>query len=107
MVAHGGILKVWLAHLMFTSMAGLDTAAQFAAYRGFTKLGWWDNTGLVPLTFSCAHGWQWLMTDIQHLEPEYLSFMPIPVPRPAPDTGAEYLGEEDRWAIVGAPSGHP
>jgi hypothetical protein len=33
------------------------------------------------------------MTDIQHLEPEYLSFMPVPVPRPAPDTGAEYLGE--------------
>jgi broad specificity phosphatase PhoE len=93
-VAHGGILKVWLAHLMFTSVAGLDTAAQLSAYRGFTKLGWWDNTGLVPLTFSRREGWRWLMTDIQHLDPEYLSFMPVPAAKPAPDTGAEYLGEE-------------
>lgn len=94
-VAHGGILKVWLAHLMFTSVPGLDTPAQLSAYRGFTKLGWWDNTGLVPLTFNGQQGWRWLMTDIQHLEPEYLSFMPVPVPQPARDTGAEYLGEED------------
>jgi broad specificity phosphatase PhoE len=92
-VAHGGILKVWLAHLMFTSVGGLDTSAQLAAYRGFTKLGWWDNTGLVPLMFSRQQRWRWLMTDIQHLEPEYLSFMPVPVARPAPDTGAEYLGK--------------
>lgn len=92
-VAHGGILKVWLAHLMFTSVGGLDTPAQLSAYRGFTKLGWWDNTGMVPLMFSRPHDWRWLMTDIQHLEPEYLSFMPVPVPRPA-DTGAEYLGED-------------
>ena len=92
-VAHGGILKVWLAHLMFTSVTGLDTPAQLSAYRGFTKLGWWDNTGLVPLMLSRREGWRWLMTDIQHLDPEYLSFMPVPVPRPAPDTGAEYLGE--------------
>lgn len=93
-VAHGGILKVWLAHLMFTSVTGLDTPAQLSAYRGFTKLGWWDNTGLVPLTFSRREGWRWLMTDIAHLEPEYLSFMPVPVSAAAPDTGAEYLGEE-------------
>jgi broad specificity phosphatase PhoE len=93
-VAHGGILKVWLAHLMFTSVAGLDTPAQLSAYRGFTKLGWWDNTGLVPLTFDRQHGWRWLMTDIQHLQPEYLSYMPVPIPSPAPDTGAEYLGNE-------------
>ena len=92
-VAHGGILKVWLAHLMFTSVPGLDTPAQMTAYRGFTRLGWWDNTGLVPLTFSPQAGWQWLMTDIQHLEPEYLSFMPVPALAAAPDTGAEYLGE--------------
>lgn len=94
-VAHGGILKVWLAHLMFTSVAGLDTSAQLSAYRGFTRMGWWDNTGLVPLMYSREQGWRWLMTDIQHLEPEYLSFMPVPAPRPAPDTGAEYLGEEE------------
>jgi len=93
-VAHGGILKVWLAHLMFTSVAGLDTAAQLAAYRGFTRLGWWDNTGVISLNFSRARGWQWLMTDIEHLSPEYLSFMPVPVPTAAPDTGAEYLGQE-------------
>lgn len=93
-VAHGGILKVWLAHLMFTSVHGLDTPAQLSAYRGFTKLGWWDNTGMVPLMFDRRHGWKWLMTDIQHLEPEYLSFMPVLVPATAPDTGSEYLGEE-------------
>lgn len=92
-VAHGGILKVWLAHLMFTSGADLDTPAQLSAYRGFTRLGWWDNTGMVPLMFSRRQGWQWLMTDVQHLDPEYLSFMPAPVPTPAQDTGAEYLGE--------------
>jgi len=43
------------------------------------------------------HGWQWLMTDIQHLHPEFLSFMPAPAPAEpvtAPDTGAEYLGRE-------------
>jgi broad specificity phosphatase PhoE len=93
-VAHGGILKVWLAHLMFTSVEGLDTAAQLAAYRGFTRLGWWDNTGVVSLRFSPGEGWMWLMTDIQHLEPEYLSFMP-PETRPpevVPDTGGQYLG---------------
>lgn len=94
-VAHGGILKVWLAHLMFTSVRGLDTPAQLSAYRGFTRMGWWDNTGLLSLMFSREQGWRWLMTDIQHLEPEYLSFMSVPAPQPAPDTGAEYLGEED------------
>jgi broad specificity phosphatase PhoE len=94
-VAHGGILKVWLAHLMFTAISGLDTSAQLAAYRGFTRLGWWDNTGVVSMRFSPRQGWMWLMTDIQHLEPEYLSFMPS-VPRAAaPDTGAEYLGADD------------
>jgi len=37
------------------------------------------------------------MTDIQHLEPDYFSFMPS-TPRTAvahPDTGAEYLGGDD------------
>jgi broad specificity phosphatase PhoE len=96
-VAHGGILKVWLAHLMFTAVAGFDTADQLAAYRGFTRLGWWDNTGVLSLRFRPDQGWLWLMTDIQHLEPDYFSFMPI-VPKvavSAPDTGAEYLGRED------------
>ena len=95
-VSHGGILKVWLAHLMFTSVAGLDTPAQLAAYRGFTQLGWWDNTGAISLMLDRRHGWRWLMTDIQHLGPEYLSFMPsvVPVAEPTPDTGAEYLGDE-------------
>ena len=97
-VAHGGILKVWLAHLMFTAVPGLDTPAQIAAYRGFTRLGWWDNTGLLSLRFSPDQGWLWLMTDIEHLEPEYLSFMPSrPVPaQPAPDVAAEYLGGTGR-----------
>jgi broad specificity phosphatase PhoE len=93
-VAHGGINKVWLAHLMFTAVAGLDTPTQLAAYRGFTRLGWWDNTGVVSLNFSRQQGWMWLMTDIQHLQPEYFSFMPSG-PRVAashPDAGAEYLG---------------
>jgi broad specificity phosphatase PhoE len=96
-VAHGGILKVWLAHLMFTAVAGFDTADQLAAYRGFTRLGWWDNTGVLSLRFRPDHGWLWLMTDIQHLEPDFFSFMPA-VPRvavSAPDAGAEYLGHED------------
>jgi broad specificity phosphatase PhoE len=93
-VAHGGILKVWLAHLMFTTVAGLDTPEQLAAYRGFTKLGWWDNTGVLSFRFSRRQGWLWLMTDIQHLEPEYLSFMPIGprLAKSAPDAGAGYLG---------------
>jgi broad specificity phosphatase PhoE len=93
-VAHGGINKVWLAHLMFTAVAGLDTPTQLAAYRGFTRLGWWDNTGVISLRFSPQQGWLWLMTDIQHLQPEYFSFMPS-APRAAesaPDAGAEYLG---------------
>jgi broad specificity phosphatase PhoE len=97
-VSHGGILKVWLAHLMFTAVAGLDTPEhQLASYRGFTRLGWWDNTGVVSLRFSRDTGWLWLMTDIQHLEPDYFSFMPS-APRmaaSAPDAGAEYLGGED------------
>jgi broad specificity phosphatase PhoE len=97
-VAHGGILKVWLAHLMFTAVAGLDTPEhQLASYRGFTRLGWWDNTGVLSLRFSRETGWLWLMTDIQHLEPDYFSFMPS-APRmaaSAPDAGAEYLGGED------------
>jgi hypothetical protein len=96
-VSHGGILKVWVAHLMFTAVAGLDTADQLAAYRGFTRLGWWDNTGVLSLRFSRDQGWMWLMTDIQHLQPEYFSFMPSGprVAASAPDTGAEYLGGED------------
>jgi broad specificity phosphatase PhoE len=96
-VAHGGILKVWLAHLMFTAIRGLDTSQQLSAYRGFTRLGWWDNTGVLSLRFNPDQGWLWLMTDIQHLEPDYFSFMPS-TPRtavPHPDTGAEYLGGED------------
>jgi broad specificity phosphatase PhoE len=96
-VAHGGILKVWLAHLMFTAVPGLDTPEhQLASYRGFTRLGWWDNTGVLSLKFSRDSGWLWLMTDIQHLEPDYFSFMPS-APRmatSAPDAGAEYLGGE-------------
>jgi broad specificity phosphatase PhoE len=92
-VSHGGILKVWVAHLMFTAVAGLDTSDQLAAYRGFTMLGWWDNTGVLSLRFSRDHGWLWLMTDIQHLQPEYFSFMPSGprVAQSAPDAGAEYL----------------
>jgi broad specificity phosphatase PhoE len=96
-VAHGGILKVWLAHLMFKAIAGLDTTDQLAAYRGFTRLGWWDNTGVLSVRFSRHQGWQWLMTDIQHLQPDYFNFMPS-APRVAeshPDTGAEYLGRQD------------
>jgi broad specificity phosphatase PhoE len=95
-VAHGGILKVWLAHLMFTAVGGLDTAAQLAAYRGFTRLGWWDNTGVLSFRFSPVQGWMWLMTDIQHLQPEFFSFMPSgPRAAAAPDTGAEYLGSAE------------
>jgi broad specificity phosphatase PhoE len=96
-VSHGGILKVWVAHLMFTAVAGLDTADQLAAYRGFTRLGWWDNTGVLSLRFSRDQGWMWLMTDIQHLQPEFFSFMPSGprVAASAPDAGAEYLGGED------------
>jgi broad specificity phosphatase PhoE len=93
-VAHGGILKVWLAHLMFTAIAGLDTSQQLTAYRGFTRLGWWDNTGVLSLRFNRREGWTWLMTDIAHLAPKYLSFMPpeLEVEETAPDAGAEYLG---------------
>jgi broad specificity phosphatase PhoE len=57
-VAHGGINKVWLAHLMFTAVPGLDTPTQLAAYRGFTRLGWWDNTGALiqlPAGLVVAH----------------------------------------------------
>jgi broad specificity phosphatase PhoE len=96
-VAHGGINKVWLAHLMFTAVAGLDTPTQLAAYRGFTRLGWWDNTGVLSLRFNPKQGWMWLMTDIQHLQPEYFSFMPSE-PRMAVssrDAGAEYLGSAE------------
>ena len=95
--SHGGILKVWVAHLMFTAVAGLDTADQLAAYRGFTKLGWWDNTGVLSFRFSRDQGWMWLMTDIQHLQPDYFSFMPSGprVAQSAPDAGAEYLGGKD------------
>jgi broad specificity phosphatase PhoE len=96
-VSHGGILKVWAAHLMFTAVPNLDTSDQLAAYRGFTKLGWWDNTGVLSFRFSRDHGWLWLMTDIQHLQPDYFSFMPSGprVAQSAPDAGAEYLGGED------------
>ena len=96
-VSHGGILKVWVAHLMFTAVAGLDTSDQLASDRGFTRLGWWDNTGVLSFRFSPEHGWLWLMTDIQHLQPEYFSFMPSGsrVAQSAPDAGAEYLGVED------------
>lgn len=93
-VAHGGIFKVLLAHLMFTAVPGFDTAQQLAAYRGFIRLGWWDNTGVVSLRYSPREGWLWLMTDIDHLGPKYLSYMPSTpaVAEPASDTGAEYLG---------------
>jgi hypothetical protein len=40
------------------------------------------------------------MTDIQHLQPDYFSFMPS-APRAAtsaPDTGAQYLGGDDDGA---------
>ena len=96
-VSHGGILKVWAAHLMFTAVAGLDTSDQLAAYRGFTRLGWWDNTGVLSFRFNRDQGWMWLMTDIQHLQPEYFSFMPTGprVAASARDAGAEYLGGED------------
>jgi broad specificity phosphatase PhoE len=95
-VSHGGILKVWVAHLMFTAVPGLDTSDQLAAYRGFTRLGWWDNTGVLSFRFSRDHGWMWLMTDIQHLQPEYFGFMPSGprVAQSARDAGAEYLGRE-------------
>jgi hypothetical protein len=60
----------------FTAVAGLDTPTQLAASRGFTRLGWWDNTGVLSLSFSPQQGWMRLMTDIQHLQPDYFSFMP-------------------------------
>jgi broad specificity phosphatase PhoE len=96
-VSHGGILKVWLAHLMFTAVPGLDSSDQLNAYRGFTRLGWWDNTGVLSLRFSRTAGWMWLMTDIWHLQPAYFNFMPggPRVAASAPDAGAEYLGQQD------------
>jgi hypothetical protein len=42
--ARGVILKVWFAHLMFTAIPGLDTPTQVAAYRGFIRLGSWNET---------------------------------------------------------------
>jgi hypothetical protein len=73
------------------------TSDQLAAYRGSTRLGWWDNTGVLSFRFSREQGWMWLMTDIQHLQPEYFSFMPSGprVAQSAPDAGAEYLGRKD------------
>ena len=55
------------------------------------------NTGVLSFRFSRDQGWMWLMTDIQHLQPEYFSFMPSGprVAASAPDAGAEYLGGED------------
>jgi hypothetical protein len=40
------------------------------------------------------HGWLWLMTDIQYLQPEYFSFMPT-APRVATSAPDEYLGGDD------------
>jgi hypothetical protein len=78
---------------MFTAVAGLDTSDQLAAYRGFTRLGWWDNTGALSLRFSPQLGWMWLMTDVRHLRPKYLAFLrPAAEEEAAADAGAEYLG---------------
>jgi hypothetical protein len=52
---------------------------------------------VLSLRFSRDQGWLWLMTDIQHLQPEFFSFMPSGprVATSAPDAGAEYLGRKD------------
>jgi hypothetical protein len=49
------------------------------------------------LRFSRDQGWMWLMTDIQHLQPEFFSFMPSGprVALSARDAGAQYLGGDD------------
>lgn len=76
-VAHGGILKVWLAHIMFADATDHLTAMQqMAAYRAFARSTWWDNTGVLSVEYSPADGWRWLMTDNAHLGPKYFSFMP-------------------------------
>lgn len=75
-VSHGGILKVWLAHLMFHEHSDLlDKRQQLAAYQAFTRMTWWDNTGVVSLQRT-HEGWRWLMSDNQHLHPLYFGIMP-------------------------------
>ena len=49
-VAHGGINKVWLAHLMFTAVAGLDTPTQLAASARLVGQHWSAVSQLQPAT---------------------------------------------------------
>ena len=76
-VSHGGILKVWLAHLMFGQQVDqLDKLQQLAAYRAFARSTWWDNTGVVSLQLT-QEGWRWLISDNAHLHPFYFNVMPF------------------------------
>jgi broad specificity phosphatase PhoE len=76
-ISHGGILKVWLAHIMFAGHGDvLSKQQQLAAYRAFARTTWWDNTGVVSLQ-QTHEGWRWLMSDNSHLHPLYFGIMPF------------------------------
>lgn len=103
-VAHGGILKVWLAHVLFgrqekgaplvgSVKQSRQTRRSLLAYQQFARHTWWDNTGFVSLRFDTERGWQLPISSIPHLKPLYPNIMPLPgeEERRHDDQASEYL----------------
>lgn len=88
-VSHGGILKYLIGHIAVCNEEALSYQQKVIAADNFSKLMWYDNTGITVLTYDDSdQQWQWLPFDIDHLHPKYFSIMPE----------AKKLTEEDNIA---------
>lgn len=74
-VSHGGILKACLARILQNKTTTLSLEQRLEVYQSFLSQTWWDNAGVVSLKYSVEEGWQWLMTDNQHIGTTYFGFM--------------------------------
>lgn len=86
---HGGMLKAFLAHVLFNEQEGWDMRQKLKAYQAFTSGTWVDNTGIVSIFQLPDGSWQWPISYNRHLSSSF-GFMNNE-PSPGHDTPADEL----------------
>lgn len=98
-VAHGGILKVWLASILFGQETEIqDRMIRVAILKGYTRFvqrSWWDNTGFLTVLYDEEEGWRVPIANVNHLNPLIPNVLGNGIrarrDRPADDEAKEYL----------------
>lgn len=74
-VTHGGILKACLARMLLQKTESLSLQQKLEVYQSMNTPTWMDNTGVLSCRYDSETGWQWLLADVAHRQPEYFNFM--------------------------------